>query len=151
MPKGIVARATTTIAAPPADVWKALTTPETIAQYMFGTTVVSEWKVEGPIVWKGEWNGKAYEDKGVILRLEPERVLEYSHFSPLTGLDDEPDSYHVVTIELAADGSGTQVTLSQDNNANDEARQHSETNWQTMLDGLKKLLETRGAPSGAPP
>jgi hypothetical protein len=33
------------------------------------------------------------------------------------------------------------VTLSQDNNATDEAREHSEQNWRMMLDGLKKLLE----------
>lgn len=142
MTKGIVARATTTIAASPADVWKALTTPETIARYMFGTTVVSTWRVGEPIVWKGEWKGKPYEDKGAILRLEPERVLEYSHFSPLTGSDDDPDSYHTVTTELAPDGAGTRVTLSQDNNKTDEARQHSEKNWQAMLEGLKKLLET---------
>lgn len=141
MTKGIVARATTTIAASPADVWKALTTPETIARYMFGTTVVSTWRVGEPIVWKGEWKGKPYEDKGAILRLEPERVLEYSHFSPLTGSDDDPDSYHTVTVELTPDGAGTRVTLSQDNNKTDEARQHSEKNWQAMLDGLKKLLE----------
>jgi hypothetical protein len=36
--------------------------------------------------------GKTHEDKGVILRLEPERLLQYSHFSPLSGLPDAPDS-----------------------------------------------------------
>ena len=46
-----------------------------------------------------------------------------------------------LTIELSGQGAQTHVSLSQDNNANDEAREHSEKNWKTMLDGLKKLLE----------
>ena len=88
--------------------------PEAIRRYMFGTTVVSDWKEGGPIVWKGEWKGKAYEDKGVILRLEPERILQYSHFSPQSGLPDTPENHHTVTIvchrksrDLASDVSGT--------------------------------------------
>ena len=141
MNKGLVAEASTTIAAPRAKVWKALTTPDTIKQYMFGTTVISDWREGSPIAWKGEWEGKPYEDKGVILRLEPERTLQYSHFSPLSGLPDAPDSYHTVTIELADQSSGTRVTLSQDNNATDKAQQHSQKNWQMMLEGLKKILE----------
>jgi hypothetical protein len=46
-----------------------------------------------------------------------------------------------VTIELAKQDGATLVSLSQDNNANEEARAHSEKNWNAMLDGLKKLLE----------
>lgn len=141
MTKPSVARASTTIDAPPAKVWSALLTPATIKQYMFGTTVMSDWKEGSPIVWKGEWQGKPYEDKGVILRLEPQRLLKYSHFSPLSGLPEAPDSYHTVTIELAEEAPGTRVTLSQDNNASEQARQHSEKNWEKMLADLKKLLE----------
>ena len=136
-----IARATTTIDAEPVDVWKALTTPEAIKSYMFGTTVESDWKVGSPIVWKGEWKGKAYEDKGEILRFDKDECLSYSHYSPLSGAPDVPESYHTVTVELTAAGSGTKVTLTQDNNASDEERQHSETNWQAMLDGLRKHVE----------
>lgn len=49
--------------------------------------------------------------------------------------------HHMVTIEVSACGPQTRVSLAQANNASDEARQHSEKNWQAMLDGLKKLLE----------
>lgn len=93
------------------------------------------------IRWKGEWEGKAYEDKGVILKIEPERTLQYSHFSPLAGLPDTPENYHTVTIELSGEGDQTRVSLSQDNNPTEEAREHSEKNWGMMLDGLKKYVE----------
>ena len=141
-PSGTVARASTTIHAPAWAVWHALVTPDLIARYMFGTTVVSDWKEGSPITWKGEWKGRKYEDKGVILGFEPPRRLQYSHFSPLSGLPDRPESYHTVTIELSEREDGTQVSLSQDNNPTDEAREHSEKNWQMMLDGLRKVLES---------
>jgi len=46
-----------------------------------------------------------------------------------------------VTIRLAENGAQTRVSLSQDDNASDEAREHSEKNWMIMLESLKKLLE----------
>jgi len=141
MDKKLIAKASTTINAPAARVWDALVNPKIIKQYMFGTNVVSDWKKGSPIVWKGEWQGKAYQDKGVILELQPERVIRYSHFSPLSGLPEKPENYHTVTIELSGQGAQTVISLSQDNNATEQAREHSEKNWGMMLGSLKKLLE----------
>ena len=140
---GLVARATVTVAAEPSRVWRALVEPAAIKQYMFGTTVESDWSEGSPIVWKGEWQGRAYEDRGTILRLEPERLLRYSHYSALSGLPDEPENYHTVTVELSPEGTGTRVSLSQDGSATAEAREHSEGNWKTMLDSLKGYVEGR--------
>ncbi|HEX9242589.1 MAG TPA: SRPBCC domain-containing protein, partial [Anaeromyxobacter sp.] len=53
-----------------------------------------------------------------------------------------PENYHTVTIELSSGSGGTQVVLTQDNNATEEAKQHSQENWEMMLAGLKKLLES---------
>jgi len=141
MNKEFDAKASTTINAPTARVWDALINPTSIKQYMFGTNVTSDWKKGSRILWKGEWEGKAYEDKGVILQIEAQRKLQYSHFSPLAGLPDKPENYHTVTIELTGKGSQTLVSLIQDNNANQKEREHSEKNWATMLAGLKKFLE----------
>ena len=141
MNKEFDARASTTINAPTARVWDALVNPTSIKQYMFGTNVTSDWKKGSRISWKGEWEGKKYEDKGVILQIEPERKLQYSHFSPLAGLPDKQENYHTVTIELSGAGSQTRVSLTQDNNPDKKAREESEKNWAMMLAGLKKLLE----------
>jgi len=107
-----VARAVTTIHASISNVWNALVDPALIKQYMFGASVSSDWKGGSPIGWKGEWQGKPYEDKGVILRIEPTHVLQYSHFSPLSGQPETPENYHTVTIELCEEPSGTRVSLS---------------------------------------
>jgi len=137
----LIAKASTTVNAPRATVWKALVSPDAIKQYMFGTNVSSSWKEGSPIVWKGEWQGRAYQDKGVILQLKPERTLQYTHFSPLSGLPDTPDNYHTVTIELSPERRGTRISLSQDNNPTEQDREHSEKNWTSMLAALKKYLE----------
>lgn len=141
MKSTLIAKAHITISVPVANVWDALVNPEMIKQYMFGTNAVSDWKEGSPIVWKGEWEGKPYEDKGVILKLKPERILQYSHFSPLSGQSDMPEHYHTVTIELSPKGTSTMLMLSQDNNSTEEDREHSEKNWGMMLTGLKKFLE----------
>lgn len=138
----LIAKASTVIDAPIEKVWDALTDPVRIKRYMFGSDVASDWQVGSAITWSGEWNGKPYQDKGVILRNEENRVLAYSHFSPMMGKPDLPENYHTVTIELSADGEKTGVTLSQDNNATEEARAHSEKNWTMMLEGLKKEAES---------
>jgi uncharacterized protein YndB with AHSA1/START domain len=140
----LVARATITITAHPHDVWSALVDPAAIRQYMFGTTVESEWRPGSPIVWRGEWQGRAYEDKGRILTVRPERSLQYTHFSPLSGLPDEPGNYHTVTIDLSPEGTGTRVTLTQDGSSTAEARDRSQENWSVMLRALRQYVETRG-------
>ena len=141
MNKNLIAKASETINADSDKVWDALVDPAAIKQYMFGTNVASDWREGSSITWKGEWQGKSYEDKGVILQLKPGRTLQYSHFSPLAGLPDKPENYHTVTIELSAEGNQTHVSLAQDNNPTEEEREHSEKNWAMMLTGLKKFLE----------
>jgi hypothetical protein len=66
----------------------------------------------------------------------------YTHYSPLSGEPDRPESYHTVAIDLTAGDGRTTVKLTQDNNKDEEARKHSEENWETMLKGLKELVES---------
>jgi uncharacterized protein YndB with AHSA1/START domain len=108
---------------------------------MFGTNVISDWTEGSKIVWKGEWKGKPYEDKGKILKVIPLERLQYTHFSPSTGLEDTPENYHTVTIDLTQSNNHTLVTLSQDKNATEKDKEHSENNWRMMLTSLKELLE----------
>lgn len=141
MSNNLTAKAKVSIQSSKSKVWEALVTPNAIKQYMFGADVESEWCKGCEITWKGEMKGKKYEDKGVILAIETERTLQYTHFSPLSGKPDKPENYHTVTIDLLGSGNNTEVSLSQDNNADEQACKESETNWGAMLEGLKKYVE----------
>lgn len=137
--KNLIARAETEVNASADKVWDALTNPEQIKEYMFGTKVSSDWKVGSPISWKGEYKGKEYEDKGEILDVTPKKKLSYSHYSPLSGQEDSPENYHTVTIELEEEDGKTNVTLTQDKNGSEKSKEESEKNWKSMLEGLKKV------------
>lgn len=126
---------------PAEKVWEALTDPQLIKLYLFGTEVETDWKVGSPIVWKGVWQEKPYVDKGTILRLIPGKLLETTYWSGMSGLSDAPKNYKTVTYELAGDNGNTMLTLTQDNNPTAADKTHSENNWTKVLNGLKALLE----------
>ena len=142
MSRGFDATKTVPIHAPKAKVWDALINPEKVKQYMHGTNMSSDWQVGSAISWKGEWNGQTYEDKGTVLAIEAEKLLTYTHWSPMGGSEDKPENYHTVTVELAADGGKTTLTLTQDNNpTQEEADKMAENNWGPILEGLKEVAE----------
>jgi uncharacterized protein YndB with AHSA1/START domain len=142
MPRGFEAVKTLTIEAPPAKVWRTLTDPDQVREYMHGTNLATDWVVGDPITWSGEWKGKPYVDKGTVLEVDPERRLSYTHWSPMGGSDDRPENYHTVSIDLAPDGSRTKLTLTQDNNPTQaDADAMAENNWGPMLDDLKATAE----------
>ena len=76
------ATADVVVAASPERVWRALTDPGQIAEYMMGSRVDTDWQPGSPITWSGEWQGKAYQDKGEVLELEPGTRLVVTHYSP---------------------------------------------------------------------
>ena len=138
---GKIARAEIDINAPPERVWNALVDPALVSQYFFGATVESDFQPGSRIVWRGEWNGKPFEDHGEILEVVPNELLRLTHFSPLAGKPDEPGNYHTLTYTLEQRDAATLLVLEQDNNATAEEAEHSAANWRTMLAGIRRTVE----------
>ena len=86
MKSDISAKVSTVINVPISNVWEALTKPEIIKEYFFGTQTITDWNVGSPIIFKGEWEGKTYQDKGTILRFEPNKMLQYNYWSSMSGI-----------------------------------------------------------------
>jgi uncharacterized protein YndB with AHSA1/START domain len=141
--KKFIAWTAATIHAPVSEVWGALTKPELIQEYMYGTEVDTDWQEGSPITYRGVWQGKPYEDKGEVVHVEPERRLVSTFWSSLAGKEDVPENYNTVSYELSPEGDGTRLIITQDNNDTPEEARHSEQNWKTALEGLKKMLENR--------
>jgi hypothetical protein len=77
------------------------------------------------------------------LRIEKEKILESTFFSSMSGLEDKPENYATVTYELKAQNGGTSLlTVTQDNNADEKGKEHSEKNWEMVLNTMKKVLES---------
>lgn len=142
-PTAFVASVRVEIDAPAAGVFQALTDPEMIRQYLFGTEVTCEWKEGSPITYRGIWNGTPYQDKGVIERVIPGKLLQSTYWSSFSKTEDKPENYARVTYTLEASGGKTTLGLTQDHCLTPESKAHAEQNWTQVLDGLKKLLEKK--------
>jgi uncharacterized protein YndB with AHSA1/START domain len=141
MAKDLTAKASITIHAGKMEVWDALTNPDKIKQYFFGTNAISDWKKGSSLKFTGEWEGKKYEDKGTILDTVPGELFRYNYWSSMGKLEDKPENYVVVAYELVPAGNETTVNITQQVIGNEESRDHSEQNWNWILGELKKFVE----------
>ncbi len=132
-----------TINASKAEVWNGLTDPEMVKQYFFGTNQESAWMEGSPIVWSGEWEGKAYQDKGTILEITPGEYVKYSYWSSMSGTEDKPENYQNVSYKLDEKEGVTTLKITQENIKDEAAKEHSEGSWQAIFGGLKKMLEEK--------
>ena len=133
------------IDAPVANVWEAITTPEIIKKYFFGTDVHTDWKPGNPVTFTGIWKEKEYEDKGTVLENEPNQLLSYDYWSSLSGMEDKPENYMTISYELHPDRDGTDLILTQENIPDEQSKIHSEENWKNVLEQLKTLVESQGS------
>lgn len=141
MLKDLVLTKEITFNAPADAVWDALTNPEKIALYLFGTKVISDWNEGSAILFTGEWNGTPYTDKGMILKKENEKILRYSYWSSFSPLPDLPENYSVLTFTLSPTGDATMLTLVQEGFVDEKARDHSNANWESVLKTMKDIVE----------
>lgn len=133
------------INAPVTNVWNALTNPEDIKQYLYGTDTITDWKVGSPIYFTGTWEEKEYTDKGTILQCEKEKILQYSYWSAFSGIPDVPENYSIVTFQLEPAPGGTKLMLSQSSIPTREGYEHSQSGWKMVLEQLKELVEKKVA------
>ncbi len=133
--------ASITIRAPLTRVWDAITKPDIIKQYFFGTDLDTDWKVGSPLYFRGEWQGKRYEDRGTVLLFEPMRALAFNYWSSMSGTEDKPETRLVVRYELEEGPDGVRVTIGNSNLASQAAADHSAENWRGVLAALQRLLE----------
>ena len=123
------------------EVWEALTNPELIKKYLFGTNTITDWEVGSPIRFTGEWEGKTYEDKGTILGIQNNKLLKYDYWSSMSGIEDKPENYVIVTFLLTGADNDVTLSVTQENIPDEKMKEHSAENWKMVLDNLKKFVE----------
>jgi uncharacterized protein YndB with AHSA1/START domain len=129
------------INAPVSKVWQGLTDPELIERYFFGTKCITDWQKGSPIIYRGVWEGKEYEDKGNILDIEKNKFIKYNYWSSFSGTEDKPENYANITYQLQEQNGSVVLTVTQEGIKSQEALDHSKANWDMVLNGLKEILE----------
>lgn len=122
-------------------VWDALVNKEIIKQYMFGTETTSDWTKGSAISFTGEFNGMQYKDGGEILEIETNKILSYTYWSSMSGIEDIPENYAVVTFTLSDSEQGVQLTIEQSNIPTESMYENSAAHWGAVLKQIKEIVE----------
>jgi uncharacterized protein YndB with AHSA1/START domain len=139
----------TTIEAPPSEVWRALTDPDLMKQWMaepeMGVEIITDWKVGSPMIVKGHHNGVDFENKGTVLEFKPNSILRYSHLSSLSRLPDTAESYTVIEFRLArTEENSTSFHVRISNFPTEPIFKHWEYYWRVTIGVVKRFIERQG-------
>ena len=102
------------ILAPARKVWLALTVPDLVKQWQYGSDLLTTWKVGTPIIFRNNWNGQVFEQKGTVLEFVPESRLKYSLFFPRPDLRDIPEHCFFMTYDLTESEDVTSLLVRQE-------------------------------------
>lgn len=143
MNRKYISKATVEINAPVSKVWHALIDPEIAKEYFFGANIISDWKEGSPIIFRGEFNGNSYEEKGIILNVKPGVQLQYTHWSNLEGIPDIPENYRIWTFDLLEVEKYAQLSISEDNIPTAKKQKRSDEFWNGVLSTIKQIVENQ--------
>ena len=133
------------INAEPFKVWNALTNPEIIKEYLFGTETITDWKVGSEIMFRGVYGDNKefnYQDGGVIVENILHQVLSYTYWSGFSGLENKPENHSLVTYSLTNSGNKKTIfTWTQKGFASEQNYQHSLSGMTAFLEQIKEIIE----------
>lgn len=142
MNKDLTFSKTITIKAPVEKVWEALTKAEHVKKFLFGTNLDTTWEIGTPVKFQGEWEGKPYEDKGIVEHYEENKSLSYSYWSNFSGKEDNPENYYSIGYDVKSiDPQTTELTISQQGAEDQAGIDHSAKNWESVMENIKQMLE----------
>ena len=131
------------INAPSQKVWDALTRPESVQRWQYGSQLSTTWEPGTAIRFRSEWEGQVFEQWGKVIEFTPTKVLKYSLFAPRPGLTDSPENYFVMSYALDETGGGTVLTITQDDPrpGAGEGHPNSGDEGDSILNILKEIAE----------
>jgi len=135
---------TVKILAPAKKVWLALTRPDLVKQWQYGSDLLTTWEVGTSIVFRNEWDGRVFEQKGTVLEFSPESRLKYSLFFPRPDLRDIPEHHFFMTYELAeSDGTTSLLVRQEDPRPSQPGESSGGDDGPDVLSHLKELVEVK--------
>lgn len=130
-----------TISASPEKVWDAITNPEIVKKWQYGSDLITDWKVGGKISFKSEWEGQIFEQWGIVLEFKPNQKLRYSLFAPRPDLEDRPENYFEMEYKLTEKENATELKIIQKDNRKGAKQEKEQGEENPVLKNLKSIIE----------
>jgi len=139
VPKNI---STIRIHAPIEKVWNALTDPELVKLWQYGSVLSTSWTVGDDIRFTTAWDGKLFEQWGKIIAIKKNQSLSYSLFAPAPGIEDKPENYFIMHYLLTESDNGTVLKIIQEDDRPNAVQEEPQGEENPVLKGLKDLVES---------
>ena len=125
------------------NVWDALTKPELVKMWQYGSDLTTDWTVGSPIKFHSEYQGQIYEQWGIVLAIEPLATIKYSLFAPRPDLEDIPENYFTMTYALKELDDQIELIFTQEDPRDQLEGQADNVDEEAnpILVGLKQLIE----------
>jgi len=131
------------ISASAATIWEALTEPTQLQQWMTENRldITTTWQPGTPIIIRGTSPDHSFENRGTIMQFQPEAVLEYTHLSSLSQLQDAVENYTSIKFQLSPTENGTHLQITLSNFPTESIYRHFAFYWRIAIHSLKKYVE----------
>lgn len=130
-----------TVKAPSAKVWDALTNPEMVRQWQYGSQLITDLQVGSSIRFRTEWDGQVFEQWGTVLEVILNQKLRYSLFAPRPDLEDIPENYFTMEYRLTEQGENTLLVIVQEDHRPGAKQEEEQGEDNPILNALKTLIE----------
>jgi uncharacterized protein YndB with AHSA1/START domain len=134
-------RSVLTINTPLQKVWDALTKPELVKQWQYGSKLITDWKPGNSIRFVTEWDGKVFEQWGTVIEIIPMKSIQYSLFAPRPGLEDKPENCFLMNYKLTQQDSGMLLEIIQEDNRPGAVQAEVQGEENPVLKMLKEVAE----------
>jgi uncharacterized protein YndB with AHSA1/START domain len=127
--------------APIHKAWEAVTKPDLVKQWQFGSELITDWNVGSSIRFRTEWDGKVFEQWGHVLEVTLNSKIVYSLFAPRQGLEDKPENYFLMTYQLTEMNGSVKLEIIQEDNRAGAKQDEVQGEENPVLKGLKVLID----------
>lgn len=124
-----------------ASVWRAITLPEKVKLWQYGSELITSWHVGTEIRFRNEFQGQVFEQWGKVLQFEPNYILRYTLFFPNPGLEDKPENYFEMIYRITPTGDQTLLEIIKEDGRPGAIQEPDNGEKDPALQALKELVE----------
>jgi uncharacterized protein YndB with AHSA1/START domain len=140
--KMVTSKSTILINATKQKVWDALTKPELVKKWQYGSDVITDWKVGSEIRFRVEWEDKVFEQWGKILEIIPNELIKYSLFFPRPDLEDKEENYFIMSYIISESENKIKLQILKEDNRPRAVKEEESNEENPVLLALKEIIES---------